>query len=292
MPVSNLNKYLTEGAIEGFASLIAPITALSYVVKGTSALNDVVRVPYATNNSASGDFSYGTGYSADYNEVVGKSVTMDKLKFQPIKLTDSDLATLNPEALKAVGNAAGARLAADVISASLAAVVTQANFPNSGSFGASSFTASLGLANLNKVANDYGWLPTDRTLICNTTAWFNLMQNSAVIQASSFGSSDPVQQGKLSTVIGFNPYVVNIALPNSDQAIALSRNGILFAQGYHAAQDSGQAYTALEQITDTKSNLTIGFRQYYDAAKATNYRVFDCLFGVGVGAANALYHFK
>ena len=60
MAVTNLSRYLTQGAIEGFALSCAPLTAFSYVVKpGPSSVNDVVRVPYSAVSAASSVFKIG-----------------------------------------------------------------------------------------------------------------------------------------------------------------------------------------------------------------------------------------
>jgi hypothetical protein len=293
--VSNLNQYLTEGAIQGFTSLIMPVTSFGYVVKpGLCALNDTVRVPFAQNTSASYDFAYGTGYASDGNTVTGKTITMGSIKYQKITLTDSDLVLLNQQALTNIGFQAGQALASDVISASLASVVTQANFPNSGSNSSvSNFTSSLNaVAALVKTVSDYKWPVGQRSLICGTQLYANLLANSGITVAQNFGSTGPVQQGMLSTVLGFTPYLTSLTLPNSDAGFAVNPNAILFGNAYHAPQDFGSQYSAVNQLTDDKTGLTIGFRQYYDPSKATNVRVFDCLFGAGVGDSTALYHIK
>lgn len=293
MAVTNLNKYLTQGAIEGFGDLIAPLTAFSYVVKpGISSLNDVVRVPFAQNLSASSDFSYSTGYASDGNSIDGKSITMNILKYQRITLSDSDLALLNPESLVRVGRQAGQRLASDFISASFAATLTQANFANSGSYTANQYSSSVALAALDKGVNDLKWADGDRTLICGTTLWQALMNNSTVTNAANFGSSGPIQQGKLNSVLGFAPYKTTISLPISATGFAANSNGLLFANGYHTPQDAGTQYIAADQIVHEASNLTIGFRQYYSPEKATSVRVFDILGGCGAGNPNAIYWIK
>lgn len=290
MSVQGLNTYLTQGAIEGFSQIMAPASAFSYVVKpGVASIGDVVRVPFANNTSASLDFAYATGYATDGNLISGKAITLDGLKYQKISLTDSDLALLNTEALIRIGRQAGRRLAADVMSASIASVVTTANFGNSGSLGAASLTASIGLATIDEKANVYNWPTGERSLIANVTAWSALMQNTVVTNASSFGSAGPIQQGQLSNVLGFKPYLVTFPIANS---FTCNPNAVLFANGYHAPQDAGTAYTAVQQIVDEVSNLTIGFRQYYDPAKATNMRVFDCLYGSAKGANDAVWHLK
>lgn len=292
---TNLNQYLTLGAIEGFVQTVAPLTALGYAVKvGPAGLNDVVRVPYAQNVSASYAFDYVNGYVNNGNTIVGKSVTLSNLMYQRITLTDSDLIVLNPEALTRIGHQAGMRLALDVISASLATILTDANFPNSGSNSSvATFTSSVGLAGLDKLANDAKWPSGERSLICDSTLWQNLMINTTIFNASYFGTDLPVKQGRIEEIIGFFPYKVGFTLPNSVHGIATNPNGILFANGYHAPQDYDGMYTAVDQMTDAGgSGLTIGFRQYYDAQRASNVRVFDCLTGVGLGDSAGVIQIK
>jgi hypothetical protein len=290
---TGLNRYLTEGAIEGFVATVAPLTALGYAVKiGPAGLNDVVRVPYAQNTSASYAFTYADGYANNGNTIVGKSVTLSNLMYQRITLTDSDLIVLNQEALTRIGHQAGARLAIDVISASLASVLTNANFPYSSSTTYDTFSGSLGLAALDKAANDAKWPSGERSLIADTSMWQNLMLNTTIFNASYFGTDLPVKAGRIEEVIGFFPYKVEFTLPNSCHGIATNPNGILFANGYHAPQDYDGQYTAVDQMTDTVSGLTIGFRQFYDPLRASNVRVFDCLTGVGLGDPTGVLQIK
>jgi|ERR1035437_5612434 hypothetical protein len=292
---TGLNRYLTEGAIEGFVATVAPLTALGYAVKiGPAGLNDVVRVPYAQNVSASYAFDYTNGYANNGNTIVGKAITLNSLMYQRIALTDSDLIVLNQEAITRIGNQAGRRLATDVISASLATILTDANFPNSGSNSmVATFTSSVGLAALDKLANDSKWANGERSLICDTTLWQNLMINTTIFNASYFGTDLPVKQGRIEEVIGFYPYKCEFTLPNSTHGIATNPNGILFANGYHQPQDYDGMYVDVQEMRDAGgTGLTIGFRQFYDPLRATNVRVFDCLSGVGVGDGNGVIQIK
>jgi hypothetical protein len=293
MATANINETLIQGAMEGFKQFIAPITSFSYVVKpGGAALNDTVIVPFASANSGSNAFAYSTGYATEDSSVVGKSCTMGTLLYKKINLTDSDLAKLNPEVLTRLGRQQGARLAADFVSASFASCATATNFPYSSSAVATNLTASAGLAALDKVANDYKWPDGERYLICSTTAWQSLMTNTTVVAANSFGSAEPIQQGKLSSVLGFVPFKVNFTLPNSATAIAVNPNAMVVGNAYHAPVDAGANYISAQEIIDEDTGLTIGFRQYYDPAKATSVRVFDILGGCGAADATALSWIK
>lgn len=291
--VSNLSQYLTAGAIEGFIDAVAPLTAFGYVVKpGGAGYNDVVRVPFAQNTSASNAFTVGTGYASDGNTITGKSITLDKLLYQRISLTDSDLLQLNDQALMKVGSQAGRRLGVDFVSASLASTALTANFSNQATTSGSVFSSSAAIVALDKQANDLKWPDGERTLIANSTLWLSLLSNSNVTTFSSFGSAEPIQAGVLRNVLGFTPYRVSFTLPESNTGYACNTNGLLFANAYHTPQDSGQAYTAVKEMTDEKTGLTIGYREWYDQTKASRVRVFDVLGGVAVGDGNGIIRIK
>lgn len=291
MAVLNLNKYLTIGAIEGFAALVAPMTAFSYVVKpGASSINDVVRVPFAQNTSGSSVFSYATGYTNDSNTVNGQPVTMNNCQYQRISLTDSDLALLNEDALIRVGRQAGLRLASDFLSASLASCVTLSNYATTSSYTSTNFTSSQALVALDQIANQNKWPDGERTIIAGTTLWASLLSNTAITNYYQFGDVDVPQKALLKDAFGFNPYKVSFTLPNNDTGFAVNPNSILIANGYHAPTDQGTQYIAAEQLVEENSGVTIGFRQFYLPQFGTSYRVFDVLGGAGVGNANALIH--
>lgn len=293
MAVSSLSKYLTQGAIEGFAIACAPLSAFSYVVKpGPASVNDVVRVPYSAVSAGSSVFSYSTGYATDNATIVGKPVTLNQHLYGRVGLTDSDLGQLNEQALVGVGRTIGARLGVDFVSASFAATLTEANYGNSGSYNAAAYSSSAALVALDKAANDYSWPEQQRSLLANTTLWSHLLNNSMINNAANFGTGTPIQQGKMNTVIGFTPYKVGFSLPNSANGIAVSPNAICLANAYHAPQDSGTAYIEASQVVDEQTGLTLGYREYYDPKLATKVRAFDVLGGAAVGNANALYWVK
>lgn len=293
MSVSNLNRYLTMGAIEGFAQYVAPLSAFSFVVKpGASALNDVVRVPFAQNVSASSVFNYTTGYNVEGNTIVGKSVTMDKLLFQKITLTDSDLSVLNEDALSRVGHQAGMQLAADFMSASFASVITEANFPTSGSNTSANYSSSAALVALDKLANDLKWPDGERSIIATSGLWANFLGNTNFNLAYALGDSSVVKQAKIQEIFGFSPYKVSQVLPNGDTGFAVNPNAILIANGYHSPEAAGTQYVDAQQLVLEGTGLTIGFRQFYVPLLASSFRVFDVLGGAALGNPNALIHIK
>ena len=293
--ISNMDKVFMDGAIEAFTDMVAPLTAFSYAANSVGAsLNDKVKVAFVSNASGSSTFAYSTGYTGASNGVLGVDVTLDTLLYQPIGLTDADLAKMSPEVVTRLGKQAGARLAADVVSASFASVITAANYPASSSvpYTSTSYTSSLALADLDKQANVLKWTDGERYLIAGTTLWSNLMNNTSVINAANYGSAEAIKNGTLPSVMGFIPYKTTVSLPNSDTGFAVNPNAILFANAYHQPGADAGSFVTSAQSTDEKTGLTIGLRSWYDPSKATTVRVLDCLFGVAKGNPNALIHIK
>ena len=291
--ISNMQQLFVNGAIQGFTDIVAPITAFSYATnQAGAALNDVIKVPFVQNTSGSSAFTYAAGYSGAGNGVTGKDITLNSLLYQPVSLTDADFAQLSPEVVARLGRVAGAKLGADVVSASFAAVISQANFALSGSYTSTNFTGAIALADLDKQANDQKWPEADRSIICGTTLWQSLLNNSAVNAAYAYGGSEAVRDGRIPSVFGFKPYKVNTPLPNSDTGFAVNPQAILLGQAWH--QPRGEANTIVNSAmgSDAKTGLTIGFRSWYDPSKATTVSIIDCLFGVAKGDGTALIHIK
>ena len=292
--VSNLNRNLILGLIEGFSPIIAALGVHATVIKpGESALNDIVRVPYSQAATSSLSFTYAGGYTGNNGNVQGLPVTMGNILYQPIQLTDSELSVLDDKAVVAIGREAGAQLAADAIGNVYSSTVTAANFPNSGSLTATNFTSSNAITALDAAVNALKWpRGGSRALICGTSLWQNLLNNPNVIQANNYGDGQVIQEGVLKSIFGFTPYLTTVAMPNSDTGFAVNPSAILVGNGYHAPTDQGSQYIAAEQIVDDASGWTIGFRNWYNPTLATNIRIFDVLFGSAAGNTTALYHIK
>ncbi len=219
MATSNLDRTFLQGAIESFQKILAPISAFSYAISQQgAALNDTITVPYVSAATGSSNFTYAT----DSADVTGKSITLNSIKYQKASLTDADMAALNPEAIQRLGNQLGAGLAGDVLSASFASVLTDANFPLSSSWNSNELSSSSTLIDLTEQADAQNW-PVERNLILTSTANGYLLSNPNIVNASVFGSSQPVQTSNIPNVFGFQvykttvPMVVPIALNPKDR---------------------------------------------------------------------------
>lgn len=294
MGVTNLARLFVEGAVEGFVDFVVPVTAFSTAINVVGAdIGDTVRVPFVNNASASSAFSYATGYVANGNGVTGKDITLNTLLYQEFNLTDTEMSELSTDALIRLGRQAGARLGVDVMSASLAAVISDANFPTSASYSSVAFSGSAALADLDKLANDKKWPSQDRSIIAGTSLWQQLMSNPGITAAYAYGGSEAVRLGQIPSIFGFKPYKTTSTLPNGDKGIAMAPQGILLGMAWHKAPS--EANTVLIdsfQATDTRTGLVLGYRSWYDPKFATTMKVIDCLIGVALGDPNGLIQIK
>ena len=288
MATSNLDRTFLQGAIESFQKILAPISAFYYAVSQQgAALNDTITVPYVSAATGSSNFSYATGYATDSADVTGKSITLNTIKYQKASLTDADMAALNPEAISRLGNQLGARLAGDVLSASFAAVLTDANFPLSSSWNTNELSSSSTLIDLTEQADAQNW-PVERNLILTSTANGYLLSNTNIVNASVFGSSQPVQTSNIPNVFGFQVFKTTVPMV---VPIALNPNAILLGMAPHLPPSEAGNIVRVEQAS-WDGGLTLVMRTYYDPNYATTRKVIDCLFGVATGDSTALIQLK
>jgi hypothetical protein len=291
--VSNLTQYFTQGAIEGFSDLVAPLTAFSFKAEQEGAvLNDVVRVPFIAANTSSYAFTYAGGYANNNGQVVGKSVTLNNLLYQKYDLTDAEMQQLSPDAITRQGNVLGRRLAADFISASFANVVSNVNYPTSSSYTSGQFTSSVAIADLDKRANDAKWVDGERYLIAGTGLWQNLMNNTNFTNAYAFGGAEAVKEGRLPNIFGFQPFKTTVTLPASDTGFACNSNAMAIVMAYHRPAAEASNIVESVKMVDEKTGIVLGYRSWYDPTYATTKRVIEVLGGSALVDPNALIHIK
>jgi hypothetical protein len=283
--VSGLTQYFIQGAIQAFASTVAPLRAFSNVIEMNGAgLGDIVRVPFISNTSGSQDFTYAGGYTlTSGNSVAGKSVTLNMLKYQNFDVTDSDILKLSPEVLTAMGNSAGGRLGSDVLSASFAALMP--SFSTTATYTAGQFTSSVALIDLDKKANDANWTTANRSLIINPTIKQNMLLNANLANAYAF-NGNVANTAQFPQVFGMTPYVVTSTIGGSSGFVA-NPNAILMAMAWHKP-GTDSPHVEYQPIVDKATGLMFGFKSYYDFQYARTVRVIECLFGVAAGDTTAL----
>lgn len=292
MSVSNLDRVFLEGAMTGFSTILMPISAFSWATSNSSAtIGDSIRVPHITNASGSSVFSYATGYTGDGNQVTGKDVVLGTCLYQKTDVDDSAMSKLSPEALTRLGEQMGKALARDVISASLACVVSDANFPVSASITNNQLTSSIGIAELVQQADDLNWT-SNRSMILNSESWNYLLRNTDIGQAFSYGSAEPIQGGKVPSVMGFVPSKYTGVMPKADlKGIVCDPSAVIVGMGVHIPSVESKNIVAT-QVIESPEGLILLQKRWYDPDKATTRMTIECLFGCEVGNSTGLVQLK
>jgi len=300
--VSNLVQYIGKGVQQGYTTVIPPFAISSRQAAGPggvpitqAAKGDVVRIGLASASTASFDFDYGTGYTGNNGQIAFKTATLSICKYQPLTLTDSEIIALDsPEAAMAQGFVLGRRLAADVLSASYASIITAANFPNSSSYTATNYTSSmLAPSDLVNFAINKNWPDGDKYMVADATLFTNLVQNSSIVAASNFSFTEQVAvTGQIKSVLGFKPYQTSLTLPNSLHGFVCTPNAMSITTVYHQPQIGSQKVVNDAYAIQDPSGATIGFYEYYLPGTRTLTRVFDCLAAATVLDPNAFYGIK
>ncbi|MEI9864024.1 MAG: hypothetical protein WDN00_05625 [Limisphaerales bacterium] len=278
-------------AVESFTGQIAPITAMSRATSHDAlTFQDVVKVPYALPNSASKAFDYSTPYSSTTTLGV-LPVTLNNLSYQSFTINDCDSDKLDGAAIATFAKQCGSKLAVDVVSASLASVITDANYPLSASITSNQLTSSAGISNLVTQADNSNWGVDNRNLILGAVGWNSLINNPSLNQAFSYGGSEVIKNGAPTNVLGFNTYKsVGFTFPNSCKGLVLNPNAVLFATGLH--KPSNESNGLVQFFSETVDGITVSMKTWYDAANAKTVYVFECLSGAAVGVSGGLFQLK
>jgi hypothetical protein len=292
MPITDLQQIFFHEAVESFSNMLAPIAACSYAVADNGCgKGDIVRVPYCTSNSASAEFTYLTGYTAESVQVTGKDITLNHIKYQKLDISDSDMCRLSTNSLMVIAKQAGEALANDVLQQIWADTITDANFPTSASISSSQLTVSSNIVALDKQCNDAKW-PSQRSLILGTESKQHLLNNTGISNAYAFGNANPVQAAAIPSIYGFTPYVTNTTLPNSCKGLVVSPAGVLVAFGFHQPKSVESKGLITLQEGFASNGIRIGLRQWYDGNFAVQRMVIECLFGAAKGESGAVFQMK
>lgn len=227
-----LDKILNT-SIKALARRLLPLSAFStvyrdVVLQGT----DQVQVPFIPlQQAASKDFVQADGYTSNGDaNLLTKPVTINKRKYQILEITSYQLARQPIIELEEIILAQVNQLAEDVI-ADLFSLVTPANFPTIGFTGDPSTMDSNSLAAIRKVCVDNMWPDLGRSLVVNSSVDMFMLEDNAVKNAMAFGDRDPIGEGKIKRVLGFD-YFPAAVLPTNGvnlTAFAALKYGLLCA---------------------------------------------------------------
>ncbi len=283
---------LLQEIMRAFARRLLPLKAFSSVFSGIPLQGtNVVEVPYfPLVSTASTDFVTANGYVMGDSTHSTKTVTVNKRKYQPIRFTSDELTRQPALNLMKIGEAKAEKLAADVF-ADVLSLVTVANFGATPTTGAASAFDLADVLTLKGVADVADWPEVGRSIIVQSAVDVNLLGLAGVQSALAFGSSDPVQNGSIKKVYGFDYYMCNYVPSNAEQLLGFIAymSAILFAGSPIGPTDEVRnQLTAYEVVTDPQTGATFEYRLWGNADMDERRQVIECNYGYGVGETAAL----
>lgn len=282
------NVILSE-ILRAFATRITPLRAFSTVFGGIRLEGtDIVSVPYfPLVSTASTDFNQANGYVMGDSTHDAKTVTINKRKYQPIRFNSSELARQPALNLMQIAEIKAEKLGVDVFTDVLS-VVTAANFGAAAFTGAANTFDSSDVADIKGVCDVAEWPDAGRSLIVKSAYDINLLKDSTVKSALNFGSADPVQNGSVQKILGFNYYMCNSIPANAENLVGLAAfpSGIVVATSPITPSDEVRnQLSGYELVIDPTTGISFEYRRWGNADFDETREVIECNYGFAVGEA-------
>lgn len=283
---------ILEAALEAFKRKLLPIRLFSigYQRNPLAARGDVMKVPYyPLVTAASTDFSAAYDFTSAGPAASTIDIDVDKRKYQPIITTSEELARNNWDPAK-IGAAKGGKLATDVVSDVLS-LVTSTNFGAASFTGAASTFDSDDVADLKGVADAANWPMEQRSLCLSPTYETALIKDDSIKDASAYGSADPVLNGLLPRVHGFDVAVSPHIPANSENLVGFIAHPSAIAVGFAPitpAESVMRMLTAYRAVVDPDTGIVIEYRAWGDPDADSHKEVIECNYGYKLAYAAGL----
>jgi hypothetical protein len=291
----NLNKIL-DVALSAYKRAILNLSVFAAVFQDVQ-LNgsDKVEVPYfPLVTSTSRDWDSDDCYVFDDTYTQAKrEVTINKRKYQPVKISSTELSRRPSLNLEKVMAAAGEKLAYDVMQ-DVMSVITAANFGAAAFTGADTTFDSDDIADLVAVADTIPWPQTGRGMVVKPTYKANLFKDNDVKLEYAYGDDGIIKNGVLPRVMGFD-FGSTPAIPaNGENLVGFMAHmsAILFAQSpITPAPEVMEKLSRYEVVTDPDTGISIEYRAWGDPDCDVAKHIIEANYGYAKGNEDALRRF-
>lgn len=287
---------LLQDVVRAFAKRLYPLKQFSTVFSNVPLSRegglDQVAVPYyALDASSSTDFVAANGYDTFGNTTTSsRKISINKRKYQGMTWDSSTLRRQPYFDIARLGGLKAEKLAVDIWTDVLS-VVTNANYSTAAYTGAASTFDSDVVADLKKVAGQAQWPMSGRSLFIDSAYDANLLKDAAIKNSLAFGGSEPVRQGQIPNLFGFD-YIENPNIPgNSENLVGFISfaSAILIATApVEPAPEVRAVMSAYEVVTDDATGISLEYRRWGSASLDTAYETIEANYGYLTGEAAAL----
>jgi hypothetical protein len=308
---------ILQEMIEAFAVVLIRLDVFSTIynnipLEGT----DKVEVPYfPLQANASTSFVAGTGYttvqdwtqnsreisiggdgnSATSGANAAANTARDR-KYIGINFQSYDIARQPYLNIAKLFRQAANKLGVDVFTDIISRVVTKASFGNSvKSLAALSFSAD-DVADLRELGTAANWPQMGRSLVLSHKWYTPLLRDTSFKQYLAYGSSDPIQLGRIQNAYGFENIV---EVPNLDTLYSPSGENLVGWINHKSAvlvatspivptEEVRLLLSSFQVVVDPKTGIAFSYRRFGDATKDAGNAICEVAYGAGKGVDTAL----
>jgi len=289
------NNIISQSALEQFASILAPLNAFStsFNDEATQRGNTVTILNLA-NTSTAGDFASATGYASQDTSFGQTQISLSSHKFVTWHITDKQRSESSSVELERFGYQKGADLAKAVFQ-DICSNITTANYTDEKVSVAGSFDAD-DVADMRSMALGNNLPIEGCSLVLNNGHFTNLLKDSAVASALNYGSSEAIRGGNVPSLFGIPSVYETNSVPNNNPTGGTAENlqgflahpcGLAVAMRYLEPSNT-QEYISARRVSDPKSGLVMGYREFYDPQKGVQTAVLECVYGSAVGRGEGI----
>lgn len=280
---------LAQRILEAFVAQIAPLRAFASDFSAEAVQRgDKVKVPYVSGSYSANTFN-GT-YLVQDSTAEGLDVTIDKRKYVSWGLTTENLRTM-PQLSMDMFIAQKANALAQAFLTDVWSLITAANY------GAAGLTTTAGnfdsddVMDLRAVCVAANWPPNLRALILDETYTTALLKDNALQDASASGSTEPLREGTIGRLGGFDIYESTLVPANGENltGFAVRPDAIYVASRTLIPDESAQrAGVLVETVTDPNgSGISMVLRDWFTPENDAHQKVLEINYGYLKGGNSA-----
>jgi hypothetical protein len=285
--ITNINDdILSKAVLDGFVAAVTPLTAFSTSFSNEAVKKgDKVSVPRVGVQDAAATKTNHGAYTIQDSDSDAVEITLGQPVYVSSGLDDVEIASSSVLSLELYGKSKGAVLAKKIMQ-DILSKVTLANFGAHVFAGAASTFDSDDVIDIRTLCSAADMPIENRALLLDDAYVGALLKDAAVKSSDRFGSTNPIREGSIGRIAGFDVFESTLIPTNSENLIGIAAHpaGLAIAMRYLQPQ-AGNTYSAAYPVTDAKTGITIGVREGYDNLKGVKYKIWEAVYGYEVGIA-------
>jgi len=253
---------------------------------------DKLVVPYfPLHATASKDFVAANGYVFDDNGTInGREVTINKRKYQALAVTSAGASRQPHLDLKRVAMQKGAKLGEDVV-ADILTLVTAANYGAAVLDSAPAAFTKEDVIDIRTACNQDHWGTAERSLVLSSSYTGNVMKDAVILDQGSYGSGNPLLEGKVPRLSGFGLIENEIMPTNGEDLVGFAALESAAIVGFSPITPEPRVLNALnsyEAMEDDETGLVMEYREWGDPDLDMGKETIEVNYGYAFGEAAAL----